>query len=277
MKENLGPYAESIPEARANILSDYTAEQMNQPGFAEDYADYVKSTKPNTISVPVGEGAQTVEVPFGRRPAPAKTPLEVGTRSYTPEELNLIAQREQQEAKRLNDVYNTPDPATEKLNKTERKGSARVNKDEASMRADLGAKARELQHESVAAINPESGVKSLTNTADLASIYQAGPYVYEPFDPSGNRGIRLKGNVLGSATLDALQGLGDVAALGVGKVLTNPYVRYGVQPALRSSIAEKRGQKAVDSPWHTLQTDYMDENGPYQLNPEQIKKYMESK
>lgn len=200
--------------------------------------------------------------PYNQKPVPTDI-LDFKEKFYTPKELNALAKSMQGLAKSsMSSIYNAPDAAHQILNKTEQRLSPYFQKVRGSLAADVGAKSRELQHETLANILPERGAESLKATKNIASMLKSGAFVGTPYEGPNQistrmgRVIRQSGSPIVGGAIEALQDVGGIGALALGKALASPWSVYGLQPATRAYLSERASRNRSDTPWEILLRDY---------------------
>jgi len=222
-------------------------------------------------------GAMELEI----NPKPGKMPdpdiLNFRERFYGPEDLNASASGLQGQAASLRaSAFNRADPTQQVLNKTEQRLNPAHQLAESDMLAEVGKNARNLQHETLANIDPALGAESLRSTKAMASLLKGGPFTSEAYTGPNQLSTRMNLFKKGSSTspftsaiLDAVTGSAEVLGLGAGKALSSPWSVYGAQPVIRGSLREKEalnGQymkdpetgEIVKNPWYMLNRDYSD-------------------
>lgn len=187
--------------------------------------------------------------------------LEFKEKFYSPKELNAVASSMQGIAAASKpNIYNAPNPAMQVLNRTEQRLNPLFQRAEGDMAAKIGAGARELQHETLANINPAKGADSFRATKNMASILKGGPFTQEAYTGPNQLSTRMSafkkgGNPFTSAVVDGVTSSAGTLGLGAGKALTSPWTRYGMQPLLRSYINERAADsnRYKTSPWQFIE------------------------
>jgi len=258
-KQNLGDVF------RETALADPELVRAHQAALAREAAELERAATTTKLGKDALGGTTYEELnppPYNKKPVPTDI-LDFQEKFYSPKELNSLAKSMQGiAAASKSSVYNAPNPAMQVLNKTEQRMAPLFQKAEGSMAADIGTRARELQHETLASIAPEKGAESLKATKNMATLLKAGPYTSEPYlGPNQSstrmgRLIRYSGSPVVGGAVEALQDLGGAGALAAGKALASPWTVYGMQPAVRGYLSEQAAKERASQPWAILQREY---------------------
>lgn len=258
-KQNLGDVF------RETALADPELVRAHQAALAREAAELERAATTTKLGKDALGGTTYEELnplPYNQKPVPTDI-LDFKEKFYSPKELNALAKSMQgiAAASRAS-VYNAPNPAMQVLNKTEQRMAPLFQKAEGSMAADVGARARELQHETLASIAPEKGAESLKATKNMATMLKAGPFTSEPYlGPNQSstrmgRILRYSGSPVVGGAIEALQDVKGTGALALGKALASPWSVYGAQPALRGYLNEQASKDRMNTPWAILQREY---------------------
>ena len=250
---------------RETALADPELAGAHRAALAKEAADLERAATTSKLGKDALGGTiyeELTPAPYNQKPVPTDI-LDFKEKFYTPKELNALAKSMQgiAAASRAS-VYNAPNPAMQVLNKTEQRMAPLFQKAEGSMAADVGARATELQHETLASIAPEKGAESLKATKNMATLLKAGPYTSEPYlGPNQSstrmgRILRYSGSPVVGGAIEALQDVKGTGSLALGKALASPWSVYGMQPAVRGYLSEKAAQERSDTPWEILLRDY---------------------